>query len=92
MRDALVQTFEPEARYSNDIINMRNFKFDPFNPAASITKAWNIWKRVMNGHKDKDAVEAVIGCIDNENLRLHLLFSKCQTVPELISVAATMKP
>lgn len=61
------------------------------NPAESITKAWNIWKRVINGDKDKDAVEAVIGCVDNEFLRLRLLSSKCSSVPELISVAATIK-
>lgn len=91
MREALIQTFEPEARYSNDIVKLRSFKFDMANPAESITKAWNIWKRVINGDKDKDAVEAVIGCVDNEFLRLRLLSSKCSTVPELISVAATIK-
>ncbi|XP_045454946.1 uncharacterized protein LOC123664446 [Melitaea cinxia] len=91
MREALIQTFEPEARYSNDIVKLRSFKFDMANPAESITKAWNIWKRVINGDKDKDAVEAVIGCIDNEFLRLRLLSSKCSSVPELISVAATIK-
>ncbi|CAB3241229.1 unnamed protein product [Arctia plantaginis] len=61
------------------------------NPAESITRAWNIWKRIINGDKDKDAVEAVIGCIDNEFLRLRLLSSKCSSVPELISVAATLR-
>lgn len=84
MRAALIQTFEPEARYSNDILKLRNFKFDSSNPSESITKAWHIWKRVISGNKDKDAVEAVIGCIDNEYLRLRLISSKCATVPELI--------
>lgn len=91
MREALIQTFEPEARYSNDIVKLRSFKFDMAHPAESITKAWNIWKRVINGDKDKDAVEAVIGCVDNEFLRLRLLSSKSSSVPELISVAATIK-
>lgn len=92
MREALIQTFEPEARYSNDILKLRNFKFDMSNPAESITKAWHIWKRVVSGNKDTHAVEAVIGCMDNEYLRLRLLSSKCTTVPELISVAATIRP
>ncbi|KAL0812005.1 hypothetical protein ABMA28_009401 [Loxostege sticticalis] len=65
MREALIQTFEPEARYSNDILKLRSFKFDSSNPAESITKAWHIWKRVVSGNKDKDAVEAVIGLVKN---------------------------
>ncbi|KAJ2949260.1 hypothetical protein O0L34_g6213 [Tuta absoluta] len=91
MKEALIQTFEPEARYSNDVVKLRNFKFGISNPVESITRAWNIWKRVVSGDKEKDAVEAVIGCIDNEFLRLRLLSSKCSSVPELISVAATIK-
>ncbi|XP_061729156.1 uncharacterized protein LOC133534083 [Cydia pomonella] len=91
MRDALVQTFEPEARYSNDIVKLRNFKFDASNPSESITRAWTIWKRIMSGDREKDAVEAIIGCIDNEYLRLRLISSKCITVPELISVVSTTK-
>lgn len=90
MRSALIQTFEPEARYSNDIVKLRKFKFNASETAASITKAWSVWKRVMNGDKESDAVEAIIGCID-EYLRLRLITSKCKTVPELISVASTMK-
>lgn len=91
MKEALIQTFEPEARYSNDIVKFRNFKLDMTKPADSITKAWNFWKRIMQGNKDSDAVEAVIGCIDSDSLRLRLLSSKCSTVPELISVVSTIR-
>lgn len=94
LRDVLITTFEPESRYSRDVIRFREHVYDSSkNIAQFLSEAWVLWQRVT---KDKltsdDAVEAVIGCISDERLRIDLLNVRAKSVPELISVASSIRP
>lgn len=92
--DVLITTFEPENRYSRDVTRFREHVYDNSkNIAQFLSEAWILWQRVT---KDKltsdDAVEAVIGCINDERLRIELLNARAKSVPELISVASSIRP
>ncbi|XP_072934982.1 uncharacterized protein [Epargyreus clarus] len=94
VRDILITTFEPESRYSRDIVRFREHVYDNSkNIAQFLSEDWVLWQRVT---KDKlssdDAVEAVIGCISDERLRIELLNARAKSVPELISVASSIRP
>ncbi|KAL0860801.1 hypothetical protein ABMA27_009345 [Loxostege sticticalis] len=75
LRDVLITTFEPENRYSRDAVRFREHNYDHSKDIAQfLSQAWVLWRRIT---KDKlsndDAVEAVIGCIGDERLRIELL-------------------
>lgn len=94
LRDVLITTFEPESRYSRDVFRFREHVYDSSkNIAQFLSEAWVLWQRVT---KDKltsdDAVEAVIGCVSDERLRIELLNARAKSVPELISVASSIRP
>lgn len=93
LRDVLITTFEPENRYSRDIVRFREHNYDNTKDIAQfLSEAWVLWRRVT---KDKlsndDAVEAVIGCVGDERLRIELLNARAVSVPELISVASSIR-
>ncbi|KAG6438766.1 hypothetical protein O3G_MSEX000204 [Manduca sexta] len=93
LRDVLITTFEPENRYSRDICRFREHTYDNSKDIAQfLSQAWVLWRRIT---KDKltndDAVEAVIGCISDERLRIELLNARATSVPELISVASSIR-
>lgn len=93
LRDVLISTFEPENRYSRDVVRFREHTYDNSKDIAQfLSQAWVLWRRIT---KDKlsndDAVEAVIGCIGDERLRIELLNARATSVPELISVASSIK-
>lgn len=93
LRNNLITTFEPENRYSRDVIRFREHNYDSSKDVAEfLSRAWVLWKRLT---KDKlsndDAVEAVIGCVNDERLRIELLNARATTVPELISIASTIR-
>lgn len=93
LRDVLIITFEPENRYSRDVVRFREHCYDNSKDIAQfLSQAWVLWRRIT---KDKlsndDAVEAVIGCIVDERLRIELLNARATSVPELISVASSIR-
>lgn len=93
LRDVLITTFEPEKRYFRDVVRFREHKYDDTKDITQfLSQAWLLWKRIT---KDKlcnnDAVEAVIGCIEDEQLRIQLLNVRAVSVPELISVASSIR-
>lgn len=93
LRNNLITTFEPENRYSRDVIRFREHSYDPSKDISEfLSRAWVLWRRVT---KDKlgneDAVEAVIGCVNDERLRIELLNARATTVPELISIASSIR-
>lgn len=93
LRDVLITTFEPENRYSRDVVRFREHHYDNTKDIAHfLSQAWVLWRRIT---KDKlsndDAVEAVIGCVGDERLRIELLNVRATTVPELISVASSIR-
>lgn len=93
LKNNLITTFEPENRYSRDITKFRDHSYDPTKDIAEfLSKAWVLWKRVTKEKLgDDDAVEAVIGCVDDEHLRIELLNARAKSVPELISVATSRR-
>ncbi|CAH0720367.1 unnamed protein product, partial [Brenthis ino] len=93
LRENLISTFEPENRYSRDIVKFREHSYDHNKDISEfLSQAWVLWRRIT---KDKlgndDAVEAVIGCIKDEHLRIELLNVRAESVPELISVASSIR-
>lgn len=93
LRNNLITTFEPENRYSRDIVRFREHVYDSSKDISEfLSRAWVLWRRIT---KDKlaneDAVEAVIGCVNDEKLRIELLNTRASTVPELISVASSIR-
>lgn len=93
LRDVLITTFEPENRYSRDVTRFREHTYDNTKDIAQfLSQAWVLWRRIT---KDKlsndDAVEAVIGCVGDERLRIELLNVRAKSVPELISVASSIR-
>ncbi|KOB70078.1 Uncharacterized protein OBRU01_09374 [Operophtera brumata] len=93
LREVLITTFEPENRYSRDILRFREHTYDETKDIAQfLSQAWVQWKRITKGKlSDNDAVEAVIGCIGDERLRIELLNARAGSVPELISVASSIR-
>lgn len=93
LQDVLITTFEPENRYSRDIVRFREHSYDNSKDISQfLSRAWVLWRRIT---KDKlsndDAVEAVIGCVADERLRIELLNARASSVPELISVASSIR-
>lgn len=93
LKQNLITTFEPENRYSRDIVKFRQHTYDVSKDISEfLSQAWVLWRRVT---KDKlendDAVEAVIGCVSDERLRIELLNARATSVPELISVASSIR-
>nr|XP_037875440.1 uncharacterized protein LOC119630363 [Bombyx mori]XP_037875446.1 uncharacterized protein LOC119630363 [Bombyx mori] len=93
LRDVMITTFEPENRYSRDIVRFREHSYDNSKDITQfLSQAWMLWRRVTKDKlSDDDAVEAVIGCIGDERLRIELLNARATSVPELISVASSIK-
>ncbi|KAL0812186.1 hypothetical protein ABMA28_009563 [Loxostege sticticalis] len=82
LRDVLITTFEPENRYSRDVVRFREHNYDHSKDIAQfLSQAWVLWRRIT---KDKlsndDAVEAVIGCIGDERLRIELTLKNALTM------------
>ncbi|KAL0883537.1 hypothetical protein ABMA27_015691 [Loxostege sticticalis] len=87
LRNNLITTFEPENRYSRDILRFREHAYDSSKDISEfLSRAWVLWRRVTKDKLDNtDAVEAVIGCVndehcdltdDNEIAQLRLLLNK----------------
>ncbi|KAH9637156.1 hypothetical protein HF086_016178 [Spodoptera exigua] len=93
LRKNLITTFEPENRYSRDIAMFREHVYDSSKDIAEfLSRAWILWRRVTKDKLgDEHAVEAVIGCVNDERLRIELLNARATTVPELISVATSIR-
>lgn len=93
MRKDMLKTFEPESRYFSDVLKYRNYKLeDASNIPEYISNIWRMFKRLMKPNPtEADAVEFVIGSVDDGRIRTELLNSKSRTVPELISVAKTLR-
>ncbi|XP_059046035.1 uncharacterized protein LOC131841731 [Achroia grisella] len=93
LRQIIITTFEPESRYSRDVLKFREHTYDSSKDIAEfLTQSWILWRRVT---KDKlgnsDAVEAVLGTIGDESLRIELMNARATSVPELISVASSIR-
>ncbi|KOB56733.1 Uncharacterized protein OBRU01_25805 [Operophtera brumata] len=71
LREVLITTFEPENRYSRDILRFREHTYDETKDIARfLSQAWVQWKRITKGKlSDNDAVEAVIGRMHHVALR-----------------------
>lgn len=93
LRNLLITTFEPENRYSRDILRFREHNYDTNNDIAQfLSQAWVLWRRITKDKlSNEDAVEAVIGCIGDDRLRIELLNARAVSVPELISVASSIR-
>ncbi|KAH9638555.1 hypothetical protein HF086_000956 [Spodoptera exigua] len=72
LRKNLITTFEPENRYSRDIAMFREHVYDSSKDIAEfLSRAWILWRRVTKDKLgDEHAVEAVIGCVNDERLRI----------------------
>ncbi|CAG9572926.1 unnamed protein product [Danaus chrysippus] len=93
LREVLITTFEPENRYSRDIVRFKEHNYDNTKDITQfLSQAWVLWRRITKDKlSDNDAVEAVIGCIADERLRIELLNVRATSVPELISVASSIR-
>lgn len=89
----IVTTFEPESRYSRDVLKFREHSYNPsLDIAEFLSQSWILWRRVTKDRLDKtDAVEAVIGTVNDERLRIELMNARATSVPELISVASSIR-
>lgn len=93
MRDDMLQTFEPESRYFSNVLKFRRYSInDADNIPEYISNVWKMFKKIVKPDPtEEDAVEFVIGSIIEDDLRTELLNAKCQSVPELIAIAKTMR-
>ncbi|KAJ8718239.1 hypothetical protein PYW08_002476 [Mythimna loreyi] len=93
LRNKLITTFEPENRYSRDVLRVTEHVYDSSKDIAEyLSRAWVLWKRrTKDKLENEDAVEAVIGCINDECLRIELLNARATIIPELISVASSIR-
>ncbi|XP_047543307.1 uncharacterized protein LOC125075643 [Vanessa atalanta] len=93
MKEDMLQTFEPESRYFSEVLKFRRYGInDAESIPEYISNVWKMFKRIVKPDPtDQDAVEFVIGSIKEDGLRTELLNAKCQSVPELIAIAKTMR-
>lgn len=93
LRQNIITTFEPENRYSKDVLRFKEHNYDPTKDIAEfLSRSWILWRRVTKDKlDDSDAVEAVIGTISDERLRIELMNARATSVPELISVASSIR-
>lgn len=93
LRQNIITTFEPESRYSRDVLRFREHNYDHSKDIAEfLSQSWILWRRLTRDKLDEnDAVEAVIGTISDERLRIELMNARATSVPELISVASSMR-
>lgn len=93
LQQNIITTFEPESRYSRDVLKFREHVYDPSkNIAEFLTQSWILWRRVTKDKlENSDAVEAVIGTIGDERLRIELMNARATSVPELISVVSSIR-
>ncbi|XP_041970747.1 uncharacterized protein LOC121727134 [Aricia agestis] len=93
LRQNIITTFEPESRYSKDVLRFREHEYDHTKDIAEfLSRSWILWRRVTKDKlNDNDAVEAVIGTISDERLRIELMNARATSVPELISVASSIR-
>ena len=89
----MLETFEPESRYFSDVLKYRSYSIEKAADIPEfISNIWRMFRRIVKPNpSDADAVEFVIGSIDDEKIRTELLNSKSQTVPELIAIAKTLR-
>ncbi|CAK1552550.1 unnamed protein product [Leptosia nina] len=93
LRQNIITTFEPESRYSRDVLRFREHTYDSSKDIAEfLSQSWILWRRLTKDKLDNcDAVEAVIGTINDERLRIELMNARAISVPELISVASSIR-
>lgn len=93
LRKIIITTFDPEARYSKDILRFREHNYNSSKDISEfLTQSWMLWRRITKDKLDDgDAVEAVIGTINDEHLRIDLMNARATSVPELISVASCIR-
>lgn len=93
LRENIITTFEPENRYSRDVLRFREHSYDSSKDIAEfLSQSWLLWRRLTKDKLEKsDAVEAVIGTVSDERLRIELMNAKAISVPELISVASSIR-
>lgn len=93
LRQNILITFEPESRYSRDIVKFREHNMEASKDIGEfLTQSWILWRRITKDKLDNsDAVEAVIGTVNDERLRIELMNARATSVPELISVASTIR-
>lgn len=93
LRQNIMTTFEPENRYSRDIVRFKEHNYDSSKDIAEfLSQSWILWRRITKDKLDnEDAVEAVIGTISDERLRIELMNARATSVPELISVASSIR-
>ncbi|KAH9645446.1 hypothetical protein HF086_008792, partial [Spodoptera exigua] len=93
LRQNIITTFEPENRYSRDVLKFKEHNYDHTKDIAEfLSQSWILWRRVTRDKLDNnDAVEAVIGTISDERLRIELMNARATSVPELISVASSIR-
>lgn len=93
LRENIITTFEPETRYSRDVVRFREHCYDSSKDIADfLSQSWILWRRVTKDKLDNsDAVEAVIGTVSDERLRIELMNARATSVPELISVASSVR-
>ncbi|KAK6642605.1 hypothetical protein RUM43_004107 [Polyplax serrata] len=92
MKNDMLQTFEPECRFFMDVLKFRRYSLSEAETLSEyLSNTWKMYTRIMSTEiNDANAVEFVIGSIDDDILRLELLNTKSRTVPELISMAKTI--
>ncbi|KAL0878503.1 hypothetical protein ABMA27_003597 [Loxostege sticticalis] len=76
LRKNIITTFEPENRYSRDVLKFREHSYDSSKDITEfLTQSWILWRRVTKDKLDSsDSVEAVIGTVNDERLRIDPLF------------------
>lgn len=89
-------TFEPEDRYSRDIVVLGEHVYDSSKGmcllAGFLPRAWVLRRRnIKDTLEAVHGMEAVIGCVSGDHLRVELLNAEAAMVPELISFAISMR-
>ncbi|XP_050673779.1 uncharacterized protein LOC126971521 [Leptidea sinapis] len=90
LRKNIIIRFEPESRYSRDVLQFREHIYEPTREIDEyLLQSWILWRRITRDKlDDSDAVEAVIGTISDKRLRIELMNAGATSVPELIYFAS----
>ncbi|CAH0724906.1 unnamed protein product, partial [Brenthis ino] len=86
INDIYLPSFDPDTMWEEHVYDSSK------DISEFLSRAWVLWRRITKDKlSNEDAVEAVIGCVNDERLRIELLNTRATTVPELISVASSIR-
>ncbi|CAH0719367.1 unnamed protein product, partial [Brenthis ino] len=76
INDIYLPSFEPDTN-----VGVQNMFMTLQKTSRFLSRAWVLWRRITKDKlSNEDAVEAVIGCVNDERLRIELLNTRATTV------------